>query len=411
METNSIPATYEYFALSTDDYNGQSLNRRSEVLLIANHNDTIVSITPTQTVSLPQDAQDPSSALVNIAPGSTHNVTLNQFQTLLVFNPTHDITGTRIVSSKPLTVITGHQCAQFPTDTPFCEPVHVQLPPTFIWGQEFLIAPFAGRNTPQQIKLVTAKKSTTIVYRCGDSTAIGRTLPSTGQGEYLNFPAGLYCSLFATKPIFVVQLGASHLVDDTGDPVMAVVSPTTRHINSTFFIVDTLVFPFSYISITILPEHFGNNKSILLDGNELTCYWYEIYNTSGLAGHGCNISTTNGRHNISHSEVDGLMSVVAYGWSNSPAWGNAFLAGMSLEIFESTDTSIPGNNDLFINNFVYIIYTDLQTDDTLKFFDLSSFTDLRELPRELEVSSPPIYLPGYLIYGNHAVKSVYVSQM
>ena len=105
------------------------------------------------------------------------------------------------------------------------------------------------------------------------------------------------------------------------------------------------------------------------------------------------------------------MSVVAYGWSNSPAWGNAFLAGMSLEIFESTDTSIPGNNDLFINNFVYIIYTDLQTDDTLKFFDLSSFTDLRELPRELEVSSPPIYLPGYLIYGNHAVKSVYVSQM
>ena len=60
-------------------------NRRSELLLTANHNNTIISITPTQTVFLPQDAQDPSSDLVNVAPGSTHNVTLNQFQTLLVF--------------------------------------------------------------------------------------------------------------------------------------------------------------------------------------------------------------------------------------------------------------------------------------------------------------------------------------
>ena len=78
------------YALSTD-YNGQQLNRKSEVL-VGKHNDTIVSITPTQAVSLPVDTQNATAPLVSVAPGSTHNVTLNQFQALLVFNPTYDIT-------------------------------------------------------------------------------------------------------------------------------------------------------------------------------------------------------------------------------------------------------------------------------------------------------------------------------
>ena len=330
------PQIYEYYALSTD-YNGQQLNRKSEVLLVGNHNDTIVSITPTQTVSLPEDAQNSTATLVSVAPGTTHNVTLNQFQTLLVFNPTYDITGTRIVSNKPLTVLTGHQCAQFPTSATFCEPVHVQMPPTFLWGNEFLLAPFAGRTSQQQYKLVTAEKSTTIVYRCDNSTAVARTLAIAGVGDYLVFPAGSYCSLFATKPIFVVQLGAGYSTDENGDPVMAVVPPTTRHINYTIFHVNSDLFPSitDFVSITILQEHFGDHgEHVLLDGNQLSCYWNEIYNSTGLAGYGCNISTTTGKHFITHSN-NGLLSVVAYGWSRSPAWGYAFLTGMSLEMYTS----------------------------------------------------------------------------
>ena len=342
FETKNVSGTYEYYALSTD-YNGQLLNRRSELLLIGNHNDTIVSITPTQTVSLPEDAQNSAAALVSVAPGSTHNVTLNQFQTLLVFNSNFDITGTRIVSNKPLTVLTGHQCAQFPTTATFCEPVHVQMPPTFLWGKEFLLAPFAGRTSQQQYKVVTAENSTTIVYKCGTSTAIGRVLGSPGSGDYLSFPAGSYCSLVATKPIFVVQLGAGFSTDNLGDPVMAIVSPTTRYIKCTTFRVNTALFPSSFITITILPEHFGINKHVLLDGNKFNCSWNEIYNSSAsLAGYGCNVSTTTGKHFVNHSDDNGFLSVIAYGWSTSPAWGHAFLTGMSLEIFDKTSTSISG---------------------------------------------------------------------
>ena len=198
------------------------------------------------------------------------------------------------------------------------------MPPSFLWGQKFLLAPFAGRSSDQHYKLVTAREDTAIVYKCGTAAAMRRLLESAGQGEYLDFPSGSYCSLAATKPIFVVQLGAGYSTDISGDPVMAVVSPTNRHINSTTFLTGPSdQFSSSFISITVLAEHFNNNQSILLNGSVVQCSWTEIYNTSGIAGYVCSLSiggVDTETHTVSHSEEDGLLSVVAYGWNNSPAW-------------------------------------------------------------------------------------------
>ena len=384
---------FEYFALSTD-YNGQFFNnRRSELLLIGNHNSTVISITPTQTVHLPQDAQDPSSDLVSVAPGSIHNVTLHQFQTLLVFNLTHDITGTRIVSNKPLTVLTGHQCAQIPTHVSNCNPIHVQVPPSFLWGQKFILSPFAGRKSEQYYKLVTAKENTTIAYKCGNSAAIELAFQSAGHGKYLNFSAGSYCSLVATKPIFVVQLGAGYTADNyDGGPVMTVVSPTSRHVNSVSFLSLFIVYPSTFISITVLKEHF-NNHSIFLDGNAVQCSWNAVYDTSGIAGYVCSLSLSDylyGKHVVYHCEEDGLLSVVAYGWNNNGVggWGYAYLTGMNI----AEEISVKD-----------------RTSQKLSFFDLSSIDGVMKLPRQLDASSPPIYLPDYIYFGNQIVTTVYVS--
>ena len=390
---------FEYFALSTD-YNGQLLNnRRSELLLIGNHNSTVISITPTQTVHLPQDAQDPSSDLVSVAPGSIYNVTLHQFQTLLVFNLTHDITGTRIVSNKPLTVLTGHQCAQIPTHFSYCDPIHVQVPPSFLWGQKFILSPFAGRKSEQYYKLVTAKEDTTIAYKCGNSAAIELAFQSAGHGKYLNFSAGSYCSLVATKPIFIVQLGAGYTADNyDGGPVMTVVSPTSRHVNSVSFLSLPFgwAFPSSFISITVLKKHF-NNHSIFLDGNAVQCSWNAVYDTSGIAGYVCSLRMSDyvygsytAKHIVYHCEEDGLLSVVAYGWNNDGVggWGYAYLTGMNT----AEEISVKD-----------------RTSQKLSFFNLSSIDGVMELPRQLDASSPPIYLPDYIYFGNQIVTTVYVS--
>ena len=46
----------------------------------------------------------------------------------------------------------------------------------------------------------------------------------------------------------------------------------------------------------------------------------------------------------------------------------------------------------------------------MSYFDLSGFANLRDLPREQEAVSPPIYIPdGGLLFGTQIATSVYVS--
>ena len=321
-------SSYEYFALSTD-YDGNPLinDRKSTLLLVGNFNGTTVSITPTQNVSLPQNTQE-NSSLIHIAVGSTHQVTLDGLQTLLI-TTLSDLTGTRIVSSQPLTVITGHQCAQVPATQAFCAPLFVHIPPTVQWGQEFFLGPFAGRNSSLFYKLVTSKNSTTITYRCGDSSSQIAVITGAGNSSLLELPSNSFCYLTATSPIFAVQLGTGHTVDNVGDPAIAIVPPTIGHVNMARFIS---VLANNFITITVQAEHY-NPSDILLDGNPLVCNWYSIYdfNSCGIVGYGCTANVSEGTHTVMHSREDGVLSTIAYGWSISPALGYAYLTGITWE--------------------------------------------------------------------------------
>ena len=323
--------SYEYFGLSTDYGEMIIPTRRSNILLIGNFDETTVSITPTQVVRLPNDAQA-DSPMVDVAAGATHEVTLGRLQSLLLLSLT-DLTGTRIVSNKPLTVVTGHQCAQIPSTEVFCEPIYVQVPPTLNWGQTFLLAPFAGRNASQFYKLVTSKDSTTVAYRCDTLGSKGIEISTAGSGSILALPANSFCYLTASNPILVVQWGSGFATDNMGDPAMALVSPSTGHVSSTSFI--TLLFPNDFISVTVQAEHFDESQ-ILLDGGELTCTWQDIYaiTSEDIVGHGCTAGVTAGIHVISHSGENGVLSVIVCGWSARPSVGYAYLTGINLEVSE-----------------------------------------------------------------------------
>ena len=404
-------SSYEYFGLSTS-YSGQTfVGRTSQILLIGNNDATTISVTPTQTVSLPEDAQNSSSPLVTVEAGNTHNVTLNRLQTLLIFHSNMDLTGTKIVSTKPLTVLSGHSCAQFPSDQGFCEPVFVHIPPTFTWGQEFLLAAFAGRTSTQFYRLVTAEDSTTIAHKCGTSGSVGSMLPAAGSGTIISFPADSYCSLTSTKPIFVVQLGASHRTDNVGDPVMAIVSPISGHVESTRFVtLSSSDFSTNFISVTVQAEHFDQGQ-ILLDGEQLSCTWTQIYNTTsdGVIGYGCSTNVTEGVHNVVHSGDNGALSVVAYGWNNNPRWGYAYLTGIHLAVAGQTTGSMHVRCLQFIILAIFfVIGPTIALGELLPFYDLSSIPGLRELPRVQDASSAAIAIPGRLVYGSRIAKFVYV---
>ena len=313
---------YVYFAVSFESTPDR--NDIGDVLLIGNHNETFVSITPAQDVILPADAQS-NSSLVEVAAGTTHNVTLNSFQTL-GFSTVLDLTGTKIISDKPLTVITGHQCAQIPSTTGFCEPLYIHLPPTINWGRSFLMAPFGGRTADQYYKLVTSEESTTIHYRCGTDNSVSLERPIAGSGHLLSLSNDSYCYLNASSPVFLVQMSPGSLTDSLGDPALAIVPPTSGHVKSASFLNLPADFPNNYITVTVLAEHFIPSQ-ILFDGNPLSCSWNAIRNTfsDDIVGHGCTHAVSSGTHVVTHSGDDGVLSVVAYGWNNPLSLGYAYL--------------------------------------------------------------------------------------
>ena len=321
-----------YFAVSTES-TPETTDRLSNILLVGNQDATSIRITPARDVSLPVDAQTDSS-LIEVAAGTTHNISLNSFQTLGFFTDL-DLTGTKVVSDKPLTVITGHQCAQIPPTTGFCEPMYIHLLPTFNWGQAFLLAPFGGRAADQYYRLVTSEDSTTIDYRCGSGNSVSLQHSTAGSFSMLSFPSNSYCYLFANNPIFVVQMspGNEADLDGVGDPALAIVSPTTGHVRSASFFNFPTDFQNNFITVTVQAEHFDSSQ-ILLDGTPLACTWNAILNTfsDDIIGHGCTFTTSSGTHTVTHSREDGVISAVTYGWNSSPALGYAYLTNYNLEL-------------------------------------------------------------------------------
>ena len=327
---------YEYGIVSFDDPT-DALN--SQFLLVGCEDDTMITITPTQSVSLPMDIQRSSTVVTIEADTESHEITLNKMQTLLVLS-VDDLTGSSIVSTKPLTVISGHECANIPLSEAGCEPLAVQVPPTATWGTEFLLAPFAGRDGPQAFKAVSSRKNTTFVYTCESES---RFAPETNT---LSFFSAAYCHLQSSDPIFLTELSFGGSIDSKGDPTISMVSPLDQYINKVDFLsLTSSDFRMNYISVTVAAEHY-NAESILLDGEAINCEWKEISDSDGnTVGYGCNKTLSSSssvprKHTVSHSDENGLISVLVYGFNSFPGRGYSYLAGQKLKITEGNENNI-----------------------------------------------------------------------
>ena len=337
-EVDEPGGQYVYYAISSD-YAGEPAitNRRSNILLVGNHDETAITITPSTDVSLPLDAQS-NSPLVDVAAGTAHTVTLNSFQTLGI-SDLLDLTGTKIESDKALTIISGHQCAQVPIDRGFCEPLYVPIPPTFNWGQFFFLGPFEGRTASQQYKFVTSTDATTVAWRCGEINE-GLDELAAGTGSLISLNSPIYCYLTANAPIFMVQIAPGNAVDGVGDTAMMALAPSSAHVTGATFLNFPNDFEQNFITVMVQDEYFVPNE-IQLDDAILGCTWNDILNINDdtVVGHGCTFGVEAGPHVIMHMGGDSFLSVNAYGWNSVRNFGYAYLTNFQfseVEIIEGT---------------------------------------------------------------------------
>ena len=321
----SAGAPYEYYIVSTDSLVSAL---ESVFLLVGCEDDTTITITPTQTVDIPKDTQR-SSIFTSIPSGTNHQILLNKMQTLLIGKSSTDLTGSRIVSNKPLTVISGHECGNVASKSP-CEHLTEQITPTSTWGRKFLLVPFGGRDIGQYYKIVTSQSATTVMRTC-NSVTTSQTLSSAGNFFTFFTSSTSYCFVVSNKPILVSQLGIGRSrYPSLGGPMISTLPSLNQFTNRYSFFSLRRNYNIFYISVIVLAQYY-QPKSIRLDDQLISCSWNAIYNNKGvIVGYACHKSVTGGvTHFVSHDNHNGRLAVLVYGWSGTI--GYEYLAGLRLK--------------------------------------------------------------------------------
>lgn len=331
-EHNLGADTYEYIAVSSHIY---LRNYWNVVLLIGNENNTSITVTSPAFVTFPLNPQDPDSGTFRLQAGNPYTLTLNRFQTLLFgkdgnFNKPvrNDMTGTRILSNKPLTVISGAECAYRVSFEYTCEPIAVQIPPLVTLGTRFLMAPVVGRTSGEVYKVVPAHLHQTDVHlTCTESKQMLETL--SGLGAYVEFTttSSDYCYLESSLPVLLVQLALTQQrKEQLGDTSMIFIPSMDQYSNQFFFRTPT-GYPSDNDDLThflsvVVPSGSLPLSQIVYNGQPISFPWSAIRNSNGsVVGYSCGFSISAGVHSLQHTDLSKSILGIAYGYGAGQAYG------------------------------------------------------------------------------------------
>jgi len=342
--------SYTYYAVSTHFSNRTNDRLSSEVLLVGCEDNTAVTITPTQAIQIPSDLARGWTA-ITLAPGQSYTISLNRLQTFQ-FDNLVDLTGSKVTSNKPITLFSGHQCADVPVGVQACDHLVEQIPPTITWGRFFLSASYQNRVSGERYRVI-ATGNTTVTGHCNPAIeglhSHSFIINLRGTGSYHEFQIGpnVFCSMQASRPVLLMQFasGAVHETPHYGDPSMMVIPPVEQHRNN-YTIVTQSNFD-NFLTVTVVAEFF-NTSDIILNGASLAgSAWTPIYcSTVDVCAYGTRLSVRVGPSFIYHTNPAAKLGVVVYGFSPSNSYG--YPAGMELD-------QISGMCEIIVHIFQIII--------------------------------------------------------
>ena len=330
-----IQTEYTYYSLSTSSPVHEP-NLWSQMLLVGCQDNTLVTVKPSQELLIPIFLHESYSPAVTVYPGQEHSFVLNAGETLLLGKSDSDITGSEIISNHPLTVVSGHQCSNVPSDMPWCEHLAEQVPPTHTWGNEFLLAPFKGRKSGQYFKIIAKQDLTTVSVICNGT--VTESIDINTKGGYSSFflDSFSHCYVKSTKPILLVQFALGAQLDGIGDPIMVIQTPTQQYTTSVSLdVLNTEDFANSYVNIMTN----GDASGVTYDGEPLadTVEWVAINDTVfNVVGYTCMLDVTPGAHRISHPT--GRLSAFLYGFHKNPNRGYGHSLGSQLNLLDESES-------------------------------------------------------------------------
>lgn len=311
----------------------------SQLAIVAVDNGTQVFIDPTTRIN-----------------GSTNriSVTLNAGEVYFVHvdivqdDAEEDLTGTKIISDKPVAVFAGHQRALIPrynNSTNSRDHLFSQMRPDATYGQTYIVTPFPPTSLTPNIsddvfRVIAIDNSTQVVFN-------GKTIANLDAGEFFEDDLTVAGLIEANKKVIVAQYKGSNsntnFYGDTysSDPFMLLIPPMKQFLdNYTVTNIQvqnqeqrfleqfiTIICPTAYINTLKINGLTPNSNSFKKVAG--TCFSYSL------------LKVADGTKNITSSKPFGVYS---YGYGLADSYG--YIGGMSFLTEEEILPAVSTNQSL-----------------------------------------------------------------
>ncbi|CAH1244326.1 FCGBP [Branchiostoma lanceolatum] len=282
----------------------------SEFGLVGVYDNTAVKILPRQHVIFEDQSYDA---------GETITTTLNKFETMQIQSD-DDLTGSRIISDKPVAVLSGNVFTSVGTAAEVRgSGTHIveMIPPVSTWGKEFALVPLKERQKGDVFRVLAANDDTQVNL----TGNVPRTLQA-GEFWEFNLPSYRYKHLTTSKPALLVQYSKSKTADQArADPFMMLVPAVSQFAaNYSFTTVDFAVLRLVGTYHLNVVVSTSEKEGLRLDDNPLDSgiQWSVIPGTQMSAAR---LDVMCGSHTLVHISSAVTFGVSMYGFTDWDGYG------------------------------------------------------------------------------------------
>ena len=256
------------------------------------------------------------NTIVNIG---FESIELNRMETYY-WESSGDVTGTRVLSNRPIAVIVGHTCTNVPYTIGACDHLTEQVPPTALWGTTFLSASLASRDSGDLYRILASHNSTSVAVNCNTET-LNYTLSPAGSWVEFSTPSMSFCSITSDKPLLVMQFALGHATDGVGDPFMMMIIPVEQYSKSYAFEV-LPEFLTNFVTVYTSPEDYQPHNIYLSNSNLVSAQWNEVYcSDTEICGYIAYLELSPGEHQLFHANGSASVGLSVYGFNFFNSYG------------------------------------------------------------------------------------------
>ena len=238
-----------------------------------------------------------------------------------------DLSGTRVESDTPISVLGGNVDTQIGTGT-FTDNVMSELPPTHTWGTVFIALPVPEDKFGGYVKFV-AREDDTIVRVNGKVT---QRVLNRGEFHVQEVSPTAHTLIESNEPIMAVYFTkGDDAIEGDGAPSSLLLPPTAQFLNDYPFTTFTDDIS-TYTNFLMLVIRKSALSGLILDDVPVdTDGWIDVSSTSPLMVAKCLRLTerSKGQHQVRHVMPDVTFGAYVYGAAKRDC-AYAFPAGMNL---------------------------------------------------------------------------------